>query len=133
MTDVERTEALAAAARRYGARVHLDGARLPNAAVALGVPLAELAAPVDTVALSLNKGLCAPFGALLAGDADDDRRGARPPAPARRRHDPQGRHRRRGRASSRSALVDRLADDHRRARDLAALDSASRSRRRTSS
>ena len=69
VTDVARTEALAAAARRHGARVHLDGARLPNAAVALGVPLAALAAPVDTVALSLNKGLCAPFGALLAGDA----------------------------------------------------------------
>ena len=68
VTDV-RTDALAAAARKHSARVHLDGARLPNAAAALGVPLAALAAPVDTVALSLNKGLCAPFGALLAGDA----------------------------------------------------------------
>lgn len=48
-------------------RSHLDGARLPNAAVALGVSMAELAAPVDAVALSLNKGLCAPYGALLAG------------------------------------------------------------------
>jgi threonine aldolase len=51
-------------------RSHLDGARLANAAVALGVPLADLAAPVDTVALSLNKGLCAPIGTILAGDAD---------------------------------------------------------------
>jgi threonine aldolase len=49
------------------ARVHLDGARLGNAAVALGVTLAALAAPADTVALSLNKGLCAPVGAVLAG------------------------------------------------------------------
>src|SRR5262249_40606351 len=51
-------------------RVHLDGARLANAAVALGVPLAELAAPADTVAFSLNKGLCAPYGAVLAGKTD---------------------------------------------------------------
>ena len=61
-----RRPALAARAPR----AHLDGARLPNAAVALGVPLAELAAPVDTVALSLNKGLSAPFGAILAGDGE---------------------------------------------------------------
>lgn len=48
---------------------HLDGARLPNAAAALGTTLAELAAPADTVALSLNKGLGAPMGAVLAGPA----------------------------------------------------------------
>jgi threonine aldolase len=59
--DEAATAALAAAAQARGARVHLDGARLANAAVALGVPLSLLAAPVDTVALSLNKGLCAPF------------------------------------------------------------------------
>jgi threonine aldolase len=64
--DVAETAALAARAPR----AHLDGARLANAAIALGIPLAELAAPVDTVALSLNKGLCAPFGAILAGDAE---------------------------------------------------------------
>ncbi|HEX6724729.1 MAG TPA: beta-eliminating lyase-related protein, partial [Gaiella sp.] len=61
------TAALAAAARRHDCRVHVDGARLANAAVALGVPLAELACPASSVALSLNKGLSAPFGALLAG------------------------------------------------------------------
>lgn len=60
----EKTAALASRAPRS----HLDGARLANAAVALGVSLAELAAPVDTVALSLNKGLCAPMGTILAGD-----------------------------------------------------------------
>lgn len=49
--------------------LHLDGARLPNAAAALGVPLAALAAPADTAALSLNKGLGAPLGAVLAGSA----------------------------------------------------------------
>ncbi len=120
VTDVARTEALAAAARRHGARVHLDGARLANAAVALGVPIAALAAPVDTVALSLNKGLSAPFGALLAGDETT--------IAAARLHV-----RRLGGGTMHKAgilaaaglvalgLVDRLADDHRRARRLAEL------------
>ena len=44
----ELTEALAAAARRHDCRVHVDGARLVNAAAALGVPLAELAAPANS-------------------------------------------------------------------------------------
>jgi threonine aldolase len=119
VTDVARTEALAAAARRHGARVHLDGARLPNAAVALGVPLAALAAPADTVALSLNKGLCAPFGALLAGD--------RATIEAARLHVRRlggGTLHKAGIAAAAGivalGLVDRLADDHRRARRLAA-------------
>jgi threonine aldolase len=68
--DGAATAALAAAAHRHGARVHLDGARLPNAASALAVDIGELSAPVDTVAVSLNKGLCAPYGAILAGDAE---------------------------------------------------------------
>ncbi|NGM37890.1 aminotransferase class I/II-fold pyridoxal phosphate-dependent enzyme [Methylobacterium sp. DB0501] len=59
-----RTMALAA-----GIPVHLDGARLLNAAVHLGVPAAALAAEVDTVSLCLSKGLSAPMGALLAGPA----------------------------------------------------------------
>ena len=65
--SVEATAALADAARRHHCRVHLDGARLVNAAVALGVPLADLAAPANSVALSLNKGLSAPMGTVLAG------------------------------------------------------------------
>jgi len=65
--SVELTEALAAAARRHNCRVHIDGARLVNAAVALDVPLAALAAPANSVALSLNKGIGAPLGAVLAG------------------------------------------------------------------
>jgi threonine aldolase len=63
----EQTAAIAAVARRHAVPVHLDGARLFNAAVALGVPARDLAAPVDTVAISLNKGLSAPVGALLCG------------------------------------------------------------------
>jgi threonine aldolase len=67
--DAAATAAAAGAARKHGAKVHLDGARLVNAAAALAVDVSELAAPVDTVAVSLNKGLCAPYGAVLAGDA----------------------------------------------------------------
>jgi threonine aldolase len=62
----QRTEV----ARQHGVRVHLDGARLPNASVALGVPMDELAKTVDTVAISLCKGLGAPAGSLLCGDRD---------------------------------------------------------------
>jgi threonine aldolase len=63
--SVEETARFAA----FAPRLHLDGARLPNAAAALRVPLAALAAPAHTVAMSLNKGLGAPVGAVLAGDA----------------------------------------------------------------
>jgi threonine aldolase len=68
--DGAATAALAAAARKHGAKVHLDGARLPNAAAALAVDISGLSEPVDTVAVSLNKGLCAPYGAVLAGEAE---------------------------------------------------------------
>lgn len=59
--------AVAELARARGARVHLDGARVFNAAVALGVTSADLARPADTVSLCLSKGLSAPVGAILAG------------------------------------------------------------------
>lgn len=57
----------AKAARERGLRVHVDGARLANAAVALGMPAAELGAAVDSLTLCLSKGLGAPVGSLLAG------------------------------------------------------------------
>ncbi|MFJ5549900.1 threonine aldolase family protein [Streptomyces sp. NPDC093225] len=65
--DAAATGALADLAHRYGAHVHLDGARLANAAVALGVRPAELAEPADSVAFSVSKGLGAPVGGLLCG------------------------------------------------------------------
>ena len=65
--SVELTAELAAAAKRHDCRVHIDGARLLNASIALGVPVAELAAPANSVVISLNKALSAPFGAVLAG------------------------------------------------------------------
>lgn len=54
-------------ARRAGAALHVDGARFFNAAVALGLSPAAMAAAANSVSLSLNKGLCAPNGALLVG------------------------------------------------------------------
>ena len=62
--------AVAAAARARGLGLHLDGARLWNAAVAAGVTVAELAAPFDTVNVCLSKGLGAPVGSALAGTRD---------------------------------------------------------------
>lgn len=55
------------ASRSAGIPVHLDGARLFNAAVALGVPAARIAQPADSVMFCLSKGLCAPLGSMLAG------------------------------------------------------------------
>ncbi len=49
--------------------IHVDGSRIFNAAVALGVPAQILVAPADSVSFSLNKGLAAPAGAMLAGPA----------------------------------------------------------------
>lgn len=58
---------LLAVAREHGLSLHLDGARLWNAAVALGRTEAELAAPFDTVSVCLSKGLGSPVGSVLAG------------------------------------------------------------------
>ena len=59
--------AMRAVAERHGLAVHLDGARLFNAAVALGVDASELTNSVDTVTFCLSKGLCAPVGSVLCG------------------------------------------------------------------
>jgi threonine aldolase len=63
-------EACARVAHDHDAAVHLDGARLCNAAVALDTTPAALAAPADTVMFCLSKGLAAPVGSLLCGPAD---------------------------------------------------------------
>ncbi|HWR23972.1 MAG TPA: low-specificity L-threonine aldolase [Feifaniaceae bacterium] len=57
-----------AAAKKHDLRVHLDGARLFNAAVALGVDAKEITRYADTVSCCLSKGLCAPVGSVIAGD-----------------------------------------------------------------
>lgn len=67
LEEMQRLREVTAAA---GIAVHLDGARLWNAHVATGVPLAVYAACADTVSVCLSKGLGAPVGSLLAGPAD---------------------------------------------------------------
>ena len=70
LTPPARMRELIAVARRHDLPVHLDGARIHNAAAALGVPASELAAGCDTVMFCLSKGLGAPVGSLLVGDRE---------------------------------------------------------------
>ncbi len=65
--SVQYTQSAAELAHEHGLKVHLDGARLFNAAAALGVPARALAAPVDSVTFCLSKGLSAPVGSVLCG------------------------------------------------------------------
>jgi threonine aldolase len=64
---LERIEEVAGAARRHGLQLHMDGARLWNAAVATGIAERQWAAPFDTVSVCFSKGLGAPVGSALAG------------------------------------------------------------------
>jgi threonine aldolase len=57
-------------AHERGVPVHMDGARIFNAAAALGMPVREIAAPADTLMFCLSKGLGAPAGSILAGPAE---------------------------------------------------------------
>ncbi len=66
----EYTRAISKLAHDHELKVHLDGARIFNAAAALGVPARELAAPVDSVTFCLSKGLCAPVGSVLCGSSE---------------------------------------------------------------
>ena len=70
VVPVERMKEIYEVAKKHNIKVHLDGARLFNAAVALGVPVTELTQYCDTVTCCLSKGLCAPIGAMLAGSAE---------------------------------------------------------------
>jgi threonine aldolase len=105
-------------ARELGLRVHLDGARLLNAATALRCPPSEISSHADTVTLCLSKGLGCPLGALLASSAERIERARR------QKHLFGGAMRQAGvvAAAGIYALdshVERLADDHARARRLA--------------
>jgi threonine aldolase len=113
------TQAVSDLARRHGLKLHLDGARLFNAAVALGVPAADLAAPADSVTFCLSKALCAPVGSLLCGSAEFIRQARRA------RKQLGGGMRQAGVLAAAgivalNTMVDRLAEDHTRARALAA-------------
>jgi threonine aldolase len=67
---VEYTAQVGQLAKAHGLKLHIDGARLFNAAAALGVEPKALVAPADSVQLCLSKGLCAPMGALLVGSRE---------------------------------------------------------------
>ena len=115
---LEEIGELHAVARELDLRFHLDGARLLNAAVATGIDAAEIAGQFDTVTLCLSKGLGCPLGAILAGQSEVM-------GNARRlKHLFGGAMRQAGivAAAGLYALdhhVDGLAEDHRRARQLA--------------
>ena len=70
ITPPNRMAELIAVARAHELPVHLDGARIHNSAAALEIPAAELAVGCDTVMFCLSKGLGAPVGSMLVGDAD---------------------------------------------------------------
>ena len=115
---LDALDAAVATARELGVPVHLDGARVLNAAVALGVEPSRIAAQFDTVTLCLSKGLGAPLGALIAGSAGLMARARR------EKHAFGGAMRQAGivAAGGLYALdhnVARLAEDHDRARRLA--------------
>lgn len=120
--DADYTAAIAAIAHERGVPLHIDGARLFNAAVALGVPARELVAPADSATFCLSKGLACPVGSVVVGSHGFIARARR----ARKllgggmrqvgvlaaaglvalRHGPDG-------------MIDRLAEDHEHARILA--------------
>src|ERR1700761_4023736 len=70
VTSQEIYEEIWCGARDAGIPVHLDGARIFNAATALNIPVAELASGFSSVMFCLSKGLCAPIGSMLVGSRD---------------------------------------------------------------
>jgi len=115
---VEYTRAVGELAHAHGLSLHLDGARLFNAAAALEVPARLLAEPADSVTFCLSKGLCAPVGSVLCGSRDFIRRAHRI------RKQLGGGMRQAGVLAAAGivaleTMVDRLPEDHARARQLA--------------
>ena len=115
---LEYTDALGELAHKHNLKVHLDGARIFNASVALGVDVKELTRSVDSVCFCLSKGLACPVGSVLCGSKEfiDE---------ARRYRKMVGGGMRQAGVLAAAGLValdemiDRLADDHANARRLA--------------
>lgn len=115
---MEALRAAADMAHAHGLRVHVDGARVFNAAVALGIEASDIADCADTITFCLSKGLACPIGSLLCGPADviDEAR--------RWRKRLGGGMRQVGVVAAAGVvaldhMVDRLAEDHANARTLA--------------
>jgi len=116
--DVAYTQSVAALAKRLGLLFHIDGARIFNAAVALGVPVSDLTRDADSVTFCLSKGLSAPVGSVLCGPQDFI-------AEARRARKVLGGSMRQVGVLAAAGIValetmvDRLAEDHANAKHLA--------------
>jgi threonine aldolase len=114
---LEELDAIVATCREHDLAVHLDGARLVNAAIATGVDCARIGRGFDTVTLCFSKGLGCPLGAIIAGSAElmgEARRGKHFFGGAMRQAGIVG-------AAALYAFdhhVDRIVDDHARARRL---------------
>ncbi len=114
----EVTRKMADVAHAHGLKVHLDGARIFNAAAALRVSARELAAPADSVTFCLSKGLCAPVGSVLCGEREFIRK-------AHRARKMLGGGMRQAGILAAAGIValnkmtTRLGEDHQRARNLA--------------
>ncbi len=105
-------------AKELGLKLHIDGARIFNAAVALGIPAGELVRAADSVTFCLSKGLCAPVGSVLCGSKEFIARAHR------MRKLLGGGMRQAGVLAAAGivaleTMIDRLAEDHARARRLA--------------
>jgi threonine aldolase len=114
---VEYMAQAAQLAHDHGLKVHLDGARVFNAAAALNVDVREVVKDVDSVMFCLSKGLCAPVGSMVCGSADFI-------AEARRARKVVGGGMRQAGIMAAAGIValehmiDRLTEDHARARQL---------------
>ncbi len=115
---LDEIDAIVATCREHDLAVHLDGARLVNAAIACGVAAARIGGAFDTVTLCFSKGLGCPLGALIAGSHESMQ------AARRGKHFFGGAMRQAGIVAAAAVYaldhhVGRIADDHRRARRLA--------------
>ncbi len=118
LATAEQTAQAANAAHALGLKVHLDGARIFNAATALNTTARELVASVDSVMFCLSKGLCAPVGSMLCGSKEFIAR-------ARKNRKMLGGGMRQAGVLAACGILSinemtkRLADDHRNARTMA--------------
>jgi threonine aldolase len=116
--NVGYIHSVAELARRHGLKLHVDGARLFNAAIALGMDAKNLVAETDSVSICLSKGLAAPVGSVVAGNSEFI-------SEARRNRKVVGGGMRQSGILAAAGIValtemvDRLADDHENARKLA--------------
>jgi len=116
--ELDYMQAVGEIARRHGLKIHVDGARFFNAAVALGVAVDKLAGEADSVSVCLSKGLAAPVGSVVCGSRDFI-------AKARRARKVVGGGMRQAGVLAAAGIValtemvERLADDHANARKLA--------------